>query len=246
MQQLNLTLDVVTDAHLDDFEAPSYQPLIRTVQGFLLGDFQEMYLFGERGTGKSHLLSAIYNAYQRDHSAMYLSMGEVLETDPQAFVGLETFEGLFLDDCDLIRGKRVWQEALFHLINRCRAQGTRLVITASRPVRELELSLIDLETRLGQMLMLSLPNGQDLMDRQAVIHVICRLHGWQFPPVVIEHLLYGGPHRTGDIKNVLTNISSYFTNLPKASANKKIIEEVKRIIHDQSLLSELADLEVSE
>jgi len=60
---------------------------------------------------------------------------------------MERFDLLCIDD--LQRLDHAAEVDLFHLINRCRASGTQLIVTADRKVDELGLSLPDLQTRLA-------------------------------------------------------------------------------------------------
>jgi DnaA family protein len=53
-----------------------------------------------------------------------------------------------LDDLQAIAGKADWEEALFHLFNRLRDSGRRLLIAASTSPRELPVKLADLKSRL--------------------------------------------------------------------------------------------------
>ncbi|MDO5652313.1 MAG: DnaA/Hda family protein [Moraxella sp.] len=243
-QQLSLPLEIVSDASLHDFHAPGFVPVLNAIEGTLQGQFRELYLFGERGTGKSHLLSAIYTQYNTlQKTAIFLPLAQIIHTDPQALTGLEMFNAVLLDDIQHMIGRRDWQEALFHLINRSFEHNTQLILTANAPLRELGFELLDLSTRLGQMLTVGFPDGSDLADRKALLQSIQRQKGWQFPDSILEHLLNEGPSRTGDILKVLTEISPYFTHLSKSALTKKALEEVKHIINEQSLLLELEDIQ---
>ncbi|MCB1845146.1 MAG: DnaA regulatory inactivator Hda, partial [Halioglobus sp.] len=65
------------------------------------------------------------------------------------------------DDLQAVRGNRSWEEALFHLCNRARAQDCCLVVAADAPPRALGLQLADLQSRLSAGLVFQLGRADD-------------------------------------------------------------------------------------
>ncbi len=234
-------LDIKKEASLQDFYAPSFTPILSSVYEVLYGSVRELFLSGESGTGKTHLLSAIYKQYlTTNNMAILLSVGEVLD-DANALSGLEMFSLILLDDIHLIGGRADWQEALFHLINRARVNDCKLIYTANVPAQALDLQLLDLTTRLAQALQFALPNGAHLADRQAVLDAILKQKGWQLPDSIKSYFVEEGPHLPADMVKVLSAITPYFKykgrRLPQ-----KLFDDIKKAIQTQSLLMEIADI----
>lgn len=245
--QLSLAhMDIKADARLSDFQAPSFRPILSAIQEMLEGKVQELYLFGDVGSGKTHLLTAMHKAYlATQKSAIFISLAEFLHTDPQALSGLEMFRLIIIDDIHLAIRHRDWQEALFHLINRARRQECQLLYSATIPPNELEFELPDLITRLSQAPSFALPNGEHAIDRHALLMAILRQKGWQLPEVIIEHFVAEGPRHAGDMMQVLTAIVPYFSHRGR-KLPQKLLDEIKNAITKQSLLVELADLHLDE
>lgn len=121
-----------------------------------------IYLWGGEGVGRSHLLQAACIRFeQRRELAIYLPLAEVAEYGPALLDNLEQSELVCLDDLEAIAGRADWEEALFHLFNRLRDCGRRLLLSASVPPRELPIKLPDLKSRLTLALVFQLQGLSD-------------------------------------------------------------------------------------
>ena len=108
-----------------------------------------IYLWGSAGAGRSHLLqAACLQMEQSNQQAVYLPLADLREHGPLLLEGLEGCELVCLDDLEAVAGEEEWEEALFHLFNRLRDSGRRLLIAASTSPRELPIKLADLKSRL--------------------------------------------------------------------------------------------------
>ena len=116
-----------------------------------------IYLWGGDGVGRSHLLQAACLRFeQRGEAAVYLPLAEVAEYGPELLDGLDQSELVCLDDLDAVVGRADWEEALFHLFNRLRDSGRRLLLAATASPRELPVQLPDLQSRLTLALVFQL------------------------------------------------------------------------------------------
>jgi DnaA family protein len=116
-----------------------------------------IYLWGGEGVGRSHLLQAACLRFeQRGEAAVYLPLADVADYGPELLDGLDQSELVCLDDLDAVAGRADWEEALFHLFNRLRDAGRRLLLAASVSPRELPVQLPDLQSRLTLALVFQL------------------------------------------------------------------------------------------
>jgi len=162
--QLTLPLDTAPAASFDTFTvAESNRVVVASIHAFAKGsvDDQQIYVWGDAGSGKSHLLSAAcLRVNELGYRVAYLP-GE-LANQPQATHGLEQCDFVCIDD--LQRLDHAAEEDLFHCINRCRDAQTRLLFAADRQPDSLGLHLADLATRLswGAMFYLDVLADKDL------------------------------------------------------------------------------------
>jgi DnaA family protein len=148
-----------------------------------------IFLWGETGTGKSHLLNACcQEACQGDLSVSYLPLANLRQYGPSVLDGLEHLGLVCLDDVHAIAGDDSWELALFNLFNCLRELGNRLIVTAPVPPAELSIRLPDLKTRLGWGLTLRLQALND-DDKLIALGSYARSLGLDLPPQVGRFLL---------------------------------------------------------
>ena len=121
-----------------------------------------IYLWGGGGVGRSHLLQAACLRFEQcGEPAVYLPLAEMVERGPELLDNLERYELVCLDDLDAVVGRSDWEEASFHLFNRLRDSGRRLLLAANASPRELPVQLADLQSRLTQALVFQLQSLSD-------------------------------------------------------------------------------------
>lgn len=151
-----------------------------------------IYLWGAAGVGRSHLLqAACLQMDQSDQQAVYLPLAELIEHGPDLLEGLEHCQLVCLDDLQVLAGRDDWQEALFHLFNRLRDQGQRLLLSATTAPRELPLELADLRSRLSQALVFQLRELAE-EDKLHALQLRASRRGLQMPDEVAAFILNRG------------------------------------------------------
>jgi DnaA family protein len=119
---------------------------------------------------------------------VYLPMQELLELQPAVFDGMETMNPVCIDDVQLLAGKKEWEEALFHLFNRVRDQGGRMIVSATAPPNQLRIQLPDLVTRLGWGTVYQVKPLND-EGKKVALQQRAKNRGLQFPDEVVEYVL---------------------------------------------------------
>lgn len=127
---------------------------------------QFVYLWGERYSGKTHLMQALADQLDQDSvahlllDAVALADGDVLDQLP----GGLSF--LLLDDVQALQQVSDGEVALFNVYNRCRAADCHLVVAANCAARSEGWQLPDLRSRLTSGLTLHVEplSGDDALD----------------------------------------------------------------------------------
>lgn len=149
-----------------------------------------LYLYGEKGTGKTHLLIACAERVQQQgFRVIYLSLAELIQTaQPAVLESLEQADLLCLDDLEAVAGKREWEVALFHCFNRLHdARGHLLVATEHNPAH-IEIELPDLRSRLATGLVYHLTTMTDEQKQQALM-LQSQIRGLAMSEEVAQYLL---------------------------------------------------------
>ncbi len=119
------------------------------VSRLLSGTDPFIYLWGESGSGKTHLLQA--SCHQQDESGCtcaYIPLAQTSELEPGILEGMETLDLVCLDDLEKVAGKQEWEIALFNLFNQLRERDARLLIAANSAPAGVDIRLPDLASRL--------------------------------------------------------------------------------------------------
>ncbi len=147
---------------------------------------------GGEGVGRSHLLQAACLRFsQLGEQAVYLPLAEVAQYGPALLDNLEQCELVCLDDLEAVCGRRDWEEALFHLFNRLRDCGRRLLLSASSSPRELPVKLPDLKSRLTLALVFQL-HGLSDEDKLRALQLRASRRGLQLSDEVGRFILTRG------------------------------------------------------
>jgi chromosomal replication initiator protein len=111
--------------------------------------YNPLFIYGDSGLGKTHLLQAIANAIRDSGAATtisYVTSQEFAERFVAALQHgrMESFrksirqaDVWLLDDVQFIAGKDKTQEELFHSFNQLQHVGKQIVLTSDRPPRDL-------------------------------------------------------------------------------------------------------------
>ncbi len=151
-----------------------------------------IYLWGGAGVGRSHLLQAACLRFeQRGEQAVYLPLAEVADYGPELLDNLEQCELVCLDDLQAVVGRADWEEALFHLFNRLRDAGRRLLLAADTAPRELPVELADLQSRLTLALVFQLQSLSD-EDKLRALQLRASRRGLQLSDEVGRFILTRG------------------------------------------------------
>lgn len=215
MTQLLLGIAPEWSPTLDNFVAGRNVELVSALRHALVATQGEraLYVWGETGSGKSHLLqAAVAHARAAGETAVY-ACGAVPEA--AAVVAVDDVEGL--DDAA--------QVALFALYNRLRENGGMLLASGTQAPAFLKLR-DDLRTRLGWGLVYQVHALNDAEKAQALYqHALAR--GFELPNEVTTYLLRHGRRDLPALLATLDALDEHCLRLKRA-ASVPLLKEVMR------------------
>jgi len=201
--QLPLNIRPRDDATLDNFLfTPAVAPLKPMLEG-QSGAAGEpiIYLHGPAGAGKSHLLQA--SCHATAGGSLYLPLAELLAYPPESVLaGVESLDLVCIDDLQATQGRADWEQALFHCFNRARARGCRLLVSADRAPRALDMVLEDLRSRLSWGIVYHLP-GLDDAQRVRLLTFRAGRRGLRMGEDVASYLVSRAPRDPTSLLNLL-------------------------------------------
>lgn len=205
-KQLALKVDLKDDATLSSYWPGDNKEVIDTLLHHQRPTSELfVYLWGQPGVGKTHLIQgACHQATSQNKEAVYFPL-KSMRYRADIFMGLEQLSLVCLDDIEAIVGDLKWEEAIFHLYNRLRANGTPLLISAQNPPHQLKVNLADLSSRLAWGLTYHI---KPLCDEQKLQALTLRAmnRGLELPRDVGRFLLARCERNMGELYSILDQL----------------------------------------
>lgn len=152
-QQLSLGVQLRDEHTLYNFYPGQNMALLAQLFACAKGEGpSSMYLWGNSGVGKSHVLQGLcQEASALGHRSLYLPLSQMLERDPGIVLsGMEHMAVVAWDDVDAVAGDPDFELALLDSYNRFQAQpGVALVMAATTSWHNLPFVLEDVRSRLA-------------------------------------------------------------------------------------------------
>ena len=201
--------------------------------------FNPLFIYGESGLGKTHLMHAIANYLAQtapEKKVLYTTSENFLndlidsitqKTGAKFRLHYRNVDVLMIDDIQFLKARTQLQEELFHTFNELSAQNKQIVITSDRPPKEIATLEDRLRTRFegGMIVDIQPPDGETkiailkrkAMDRKCAV-----------PEDVLEFLVSDSGH---DVRTLEGRLN-------------KVIFASK--LHEQPITLSLAKLAISE
>lgn len=144
-----------------------------------------LFLHGEVGSGRTHLLHAACAAASR---AAYLPAGDYALQPAEMIDGWEAFGLVCIDDIGAFAGNASWERAMFALFNALQAAGGRWIATGDAPPGSLGFGLADLASRLAAGPVFRLQSLDD-DGRVGALIAHAAQRGFELPEEVARYLI---------------------------------------------------------
>lgn len=193
--QIPLPLEPRRNTGFADFVTGPNEAVVKAVRQFQAEPAVSLYLQGAESSGKTYLLNAsCHDARDSGMTAFYAGLRRMPADAYSTLDGLEGMDLVCIDDLDACAGQAEWEEALFHLYNRLRDRGGKLMVASRSRLSALPLQLPDLHSRLASGLRLRLLS-LDEPGKLLVLEQHARSVGIDLPEEVGLYLLSRG-HRS--------------------------------------------------
>lgn len=207
LEQLTLGFRLRDDATFASFLPTGNEEILSAVINNVRGIGDPfIYLWGPLASGRSHLLQATCHAAPEfRQTAVYLPLEPPQTLRADLFNGLENVDLVCIDDLEQIAGDALWEEKLFHLFNRLRANNKRLIIAAAAAPISLNIKLPDLKSRLSWGVTYHL-HVLDDEQKLAALKLRAQCRGLDLEPAVGKFLLRRCGRNMVELFNVLEQL----------------------------------------
>ncbi len=162
-----------------------------------------LWLWGTRGSGKTHLLQAVCAAAGEE--AAYFPLHRSIALPAEALAGFERIRLLCIDDVDAVAGDMTWERALFGLFNEAAELRTRLIFASAAPPRQPDWALEDWRSRAAACIVYQLRELDD-EGRVQALRLRAAQRGLELPRETSEYLIKRIPRDLHSLFEILDEL----------------------------------------
>lgn len=200
MKQLPLGVRPRAHAVFASFAAGPNTELVAALEG---PGRDPLWLWGNRGSGKTHLLQAV--CAQAGEGAAYFSLDRSARLPPEALGGYARCRVLCVDDAHAVAGDLDWERALFRLFNEASESHCRLIFAAAAAPRQIGWRLEDWSSRAGACVVYQV-RDLDEAGRGEAMRLRAKQRGLELPTETLDYLMKRMPRDLRSLFDILDEL----------------------------------------
>jgi DnaA family protein len=212
---------------LESFLTGDNQDLIKLIK--LISNKEEnhrLYLWGESGTGKSHLLqAACKQAADNELHVAYIPLKQISELSAEMLHDLGELDLVCVDDLECVAGQIEWQQGLTWLYNELRDNNHSMIISGNKSPTNIKLEVEDIKSRLGWDQVVQVKSPSDELKIE-ILKQKANARSFELSDEVIEFLIRRVERDLGSLIDILDKID----HASLAEKRKITIPFVKELI----------------
>ena len=185
------------------------------------GAYNPLFIYGQSGLGKTHLLNAIQVEIKKNHpdfNIVYVDCEKftneiitaIRESNTESFrQKYRAADVLLVDDIQFIAGKESTQEEFFHTFNTLHNAGKQIVLASDRPAKEIKSLEERLRTRFEWGLTADI-QPPDFETRVAIIRRKAELFNLDMPDDVAEFIANHLKNNIRQLEGAVKKLNAYY------------------------------------
>ena len=183
--------------------------------------YNPLFIYGDSGLGKTHLLSAIQNEMTKNYpgiNIIYISAETFTNEFLHSITANKTelfdekyrnADALLIDDIQFIAGKEQTEEKFFHIFNELYKLIKAIVLTSDRPAKEIKSISDRLKTRFSSGLAADV-RAPEYETRLAIIQRKADLLNFKIPDDVVDFIATKLKSNIRQIEGVVTKMNALY------------------------------------
>jgi DnaA-homolog protein len=164
-----------------------------------------VWLYGNRGSGKTHLLQAVCAATEGPTVYFPLALSGPGALPSEALRGLADCEAVCIDDAGAVAGDLHWEQALFRLFNEVQESHSRLIVAARAAPRQIEWRLEDWRSRAAACVVYQVKEI-DEAGRAEALRLRAEQRGIVLPAETLDYLMKRMPRDLHSLFEILDEL----------------------------------------
>jgi len=217
--QIPLSLTIRDEASFNNFYTPGNEVALSHIKSSISKAMSDgsIFVWGSACSGKTHILQAACSyASDQGLKAAYIPLKDGVEFNMSILDSLENFDLVCIDDIDSVAGSKSWEQAIFFFYNRAFETGTQVIISGQKSLKETDLKLPDLISRLSWGFVFHLQTLTD-ENKTKALQARAKLRGFDLPDSVVAYLLRRIPRDMNTLFNMLDEL-----DLASLSAKRRL------------------------
>lgn len=191
------------------------------------GKYNPLFIYGNSGLGKTHLLNAIAHSISETNPGANIiyTQGESFTNELVKYIGQKSTEAfhekyrnadvLLVDDVQFIAGRDSTQEEFFHTFNALYQAGNQIVLTSDQPPKEIALLEDRLRNRFEWGLIADI-SSPDLETRMAIIKRKAEGLNFELPDDIVSYIAERLKNNIRQLEGAVKKMQAYVTmqNMP--------------------------------
>jgi DnaA family protein len=162
-----------------------------------------LWLWGNSGSGKTHLLQAV--CAEAGEGAAYFPLDRSARLPPEALGGYARCRVLCIDDAHAVAGDLDWERALFRLFNEASESHCRLIFAAAAAPRQIGWRLEDWSSRAGACVVYHV-RDLDEAGRGEAMRLRAKQRGLELPAETLDYLMKRMPRDLRSLFDILDEL----------------------------------------
>lgn len=216
--------------------------------------YNPLYLYGEVGLGKTHLLQGVGLEILKNYpskNVVYMTSEKFINEIVDAIGKKHTssfkeryrkVDCLIVDDIQFFGNKASTQQEFFHTFNELYDAGKQIILSSDRPPKELG----ELEDRLrsrfgmGMVVEVLLP---DYETRLAILNLKCREHRVIVDPEVLEFIAYNVHHSVRELEGILVKAIAEADLTETTPTIKTVADAIRKLNREDEIQGISVDMD---
>jgi chromosomal replication initiator protein len=180
--------------------------------------YNPLFIYGDTGTGKTHLLHAIGNAVKAKGLRILLATAEQFTSEfitalknnriDDFHLKFRSADVLLVDDIQFLSGKAQTQEYLVHIFNDLYDNNCQMVVTSDRPPKAISSVTKKLRSRLEWGLVADI-SPPDMETRLAILRAMSQQPNVSISPEVLRFLATQFQQNVRELQGALNRVATY-------------------------------------